>query len=224
VASWSRQNPSAYGFDEAAIFNGPARQTTYDRMIDDAIEFIEASYQRPFYVNIWLHETHTPHYPAAESLAAHDKLNEQQQVYAAIVSDGDRKVGRVLAALDEVNAQDNTLVVFSSDNGPEWTGPPAAKQLRGGLGTYYSVGETGGRRGKKRSLFQGGVNSPFFVRWPRHAPAGSVDATTVVSAVDLLPTLCAAAAVALPERYDADGQNMLPAFHGEPVQRSKPIF
>ena len=67
------------------------------------------------------------------------------------------------------------------------------KQLRGGLGTYYSVGETGGRRGRKRSLFEGGMQSPFIVRWPGHTPAGVKDDSSVIAAVDLLPTFCAAA-------------------------------
>jgi len=65
---------------------------------------------------------------------------------------------------------------------------------------------------------------PFIVRWPGHAPTGVVDKTTLLSAVDLLPTLCAAAGVALPDGYQPDGENMLPAFKGKPAARTKPIF
>jgi N-acetylgalactosamine-6-sulfatase len=98
------------------------------------------------------------------------------------------------------------------------------KTIRDGLGTYYSVGDTAGRRGRKRSLFEGGVNVPFIVRWPGHAPAGTTDDSTIIAAVDLLPTFCAAAGVSLPSEYQPDGENMLSAFEGHPVTRTKPLF
>jgi len=115
-------------------------------------------------------------------------------------------------------------VIFSSDNGPEWTGQNDKKTIRDGLGTYYSVGDTAGRRGRKRSLFEGGVNVPFIVRWPGHSPAGVKDNTTVIAAVDLLPTFCAIASVPLPSDYQPDGENMRQAFEGHPVARTKPLF
>ena len=67
-----------------------------------------------------------------------------------------------------------------------------------GYDSYYSIGQTGGLRGQKRSLFEGGVRVPFIVRWPGHTPAGAKNDTTVFTAVDLLPTLCAAAGVSCP--------------------------
>ena len=86
------------------------------------------------------------------------------------------------------------------------------------------IGQTGGLRGRKRSLFEGGVRVPFLVRWPGHAPAGSKNEKTTVTAVDLLPTLCAAAQVKLPADYHSDGENLLEAFHGKEVSRTRPIF
>lgn len=213
-----------YGFDESAVFNGPPPRANHDTLVDKAVEFIKTSKDGPFYVNVWLHETHTPHYPSKELLAHYQELDDQQRVHAAIVEEGDRKVGRILDTLLELKLDDNTLVIFSGDNGPEWTGPKPTKQLRDGLGTYYSVGVTGGLRGRKRSLFEGGVRTPFIVRWPATSPAGTKDDSTVISAVDLLPTLCAAAGVALPDGYRPDGENMLPALEGKPVTRAKPIF
>jgi N-acetylgalactosamine-6-sulfatase len=215
---------SEYGFDESAVFNGPPPHANHDSMLNAAVRFIEASKDCPFYVNVWLHETHTPHYPRDELLEKYQDLDEQHRVYAAIVEEGDRKVGQILDTLRELKLDERTIVIFSADNGPEWTGPNTIKQLRDGLGTYYSVGETGGLRGRKRSLFEGGVRTPFIVRWPGHAPAGVADDSTVIAAVDLLPTLCAAAGVALPGGYTPDGENVLPAFHGKPVDRAKPIF
>ena len=93
-----------------------------------------------------------------------------------------------------------------------------------GYDTSCSVGETGGLRGRKRSLFEGGVRVPFLVRWPGHAPVGLKNDTTVFTAVDLLPTLCAAAGVELPAEYRGDGENLLDAFSGKLVRRTRPIL
>jgi N-acetylgalactosamine-6-sulfatase len=213
-----------YGFDESAVFNGPPPHANHDTMMDAAIRFIRLNKDRPFYVNVWLHETHTAHFPRKEMLEKYSDLDEQHRVYAAVVEEGDQKVGQILEALHELNIEDRTMVIFSGDNGPEWTGPAAMKQLRNGLGTYYSVGKTGRLRGRKRSLFEGGVRTPFILRWPGHAPPGVVDESTVIAAVDLLPTLCAAAGVALPDGYTSDGENMLSAFKGTPIRRTKPIY
>jgi N-acetylgalactosamine-6-sulfatase len=217
-------HPSVYGFDESAVYNGPPPHITPAKVADEAVKFIRKHKDEPFYVNVWLHETHTPHFPSKESLDAKTDLDEQHRVYAAVVADGDRKVGQVVDVLHELNLDDNTLLIFSSDNGPEWTGPKENKTLRAGLGTYYSVGETAGRRGRKRSLFEGGVNTPFIVRWPGHAPAGTKDSTTNIAGVDLLPTFCAAAGVTPPSDYRPDGESMLQAFNGHPVVRTKPLY
>jgi len=125
---------------------------------------------------------------------------------------------------------DHTIVMFSSDNGPESTAAKAGPQKRDkdanvtGYDTYYSIGETSGLRGRKRSLFEGGVRVPFIVRWPGHTPADAKNDTTVFTAIDLLPTLCAAAGVKLPADYRGDGENLLAAFEGKAVTRTRPIF
>jgi arylsulfatase A-like enzyme len=175
-------------------------------------------------VNVWIHESHTPHVPTPESMGMWKHLDERKQVYSAVITDGDTDVGRVLDALKETGVEQNTLVIFSSDNGPEWTGPENRKTTGAGYGEYYSIGQTGGLRGRKRSLFEGGIRVPFIVRWPGHAPAGVKNEKTVLAAVDLLPTLCAAAGVKLPGEYRGDGENLIDAFHGMGVSRTRPIF
>jgi arylsulfatase A-like enzyme len=121
------------------------------------------------------------------------------------------------------------LFLFSSDNGPESTGDkPGTKGESdtgvAGYNNYYSIGDTGGMRGRKRSLFEGGTRVPFLVRWPAHTPAGVKNDTTVFTAVDLLPTLCAAAGLTLPDTCHGDGENLLAAFKGETIKRTRPIF
>jgi N-acetylgalactosamine-6-sulfatase len=224
--------PSAYGIDDYAVFNGgagwPAAKVG-DTAANTAA-FIQANRDRPFFINVWLHEPHTPHAPTPEALAQSQHLDEQKRIYAAVVTDGDNAVGRILAALKAAGVEENTLVIFSSDNGPENTGRikrPAYHESDSdvtGLDTYYSVGETGGLRGRKRNLFEGGVRVPFIVRWPGRTPANLKDDATVFTAVDLLPTLCAAAGVTLPSDYRGDGENLLAALLGRTVARTRPIF
>jgi arylsulfatase A-like enzyme len=225
-------NPTAYGFDEFAIFNGGAEteSAALHATPENAVKFIHAHKDRPFFVNVWLHESHLPHVPTKASLAQWAHLDEQKRVYAAVITDGDNAVGRVLDALKAAGVEQNTIVLFSSDNGPESTGTdkgndrPSAESGERSYGGYYSVGSSGGLRGEKRSLFEGGVRVPFIVRWPGRAPAGTKNDTTVFTAVDLLPTLCAAANLTLPSSDRGDGENLIAAFMGQPVQRTRPIF
>jgi arylsulfatase A-like enzyme len=214
-----------YGFDESAVYHGPGRKTgPYGNDIpNQAVQFIEANKDRPFYVNVWLHESHLAHSPSAESMAQWKHLAPRQQVYAAVITDGDNKVGLILDALERCGIARNTLVVFSSDNGP-------AKTKENDIGvpgkyrSHYNLGETGGLRGQKTSLFEGGVRVPFIVRWPGQAPAGLKNDASVLTAVDLLPTFCAAAGVTPPTDANGDGENMLPALKGESVLRTRPVF
>jgi N-acetylgalactosamine-6-sulfatase len=224
--------PEAYGYDESAVFNGGAEWPSADLHATAAntVAFIKASKGSPFFINVWIHESHTPHVPTQESMERWKHLDEQKQVYSAVITDGDNAVGTILDALKNEGLADNTLVMFSSDNGPEYTAARAGPQKRDkdanvtGYDTYYSIGSTGGLRGRKRSLFEGGVRVPFIVRWPGHTPAGAKNNTTVFTAVDLLPTLCAAAGVKLPADYHGDGENLLDVFNGKVRSRTRPIF
>ncbi len=87
--------------------------------------------------------------------------------------------------MKELGLEDNTLVLFTSDNGPL---PTFERQRAGGL------------RGSKLSLYEGGIRMPFVARWPGHTPAGRTDKQTVLHAVDLFPSLCAIAGAPLPRR------------------------
>ena len=233
-----------YGYDDAAVYVGPGPHvfagTDYAKMTEESsahdhqaasflsiaatdhtLTFIKKSVESttPFYINLWLHETHHLVSATDEDKSIYPDIAEPQRTYYAAVSRADRQVGRVMELLRELKIADNTIVIFSSDNGPENTHPNPGDKF------YYSVGTTGGLRGRKRSLFLGGVNTPFIVRWPGgRVPAGRVDKTSVISGVDVLPTLLAAAGVDAPEGYESDGENILPAFCGEKFERSKPLF
>jgi len=220
----------AYGYDRFATFNGSGKNEIKKSglaSVDHAVKFIREFKDETFFVNLWLHEAHLAHFPLEKYLQQFKDLDEQNRVYASIIAEADEGVGRIFALLKELGIDDNTLVVFSSDNGPEVTRGANQKIHRKGeegLGGYYSVGETGGLKGRKRSLFAGGIRVPFIVRWPGVVPPGRTDSTSILTAVDLLPTFLEVAGVALPDDFLPDGQSEFSAFKGEPLKRTKPIF
>jgi N-acetylgalactosamine-6-sulfatase len=231
--------PAEYGYDDAAVWTGPGKSVFEGTSVADkhagaqqvasfetiaatehALGFIRAAHEqkKPFYLNFWLHETH--HLVAAtdEDKKEYPDMAEPQRTFNSAITRADKQVGRVLALLEELKSLDNTIVIFSSDNGPENSMPKPDQKF------YFSVGDTGGLRGRKRSLYMGGVNVPFLVRWPGHVPAGRVDKTSVIAGVDMLPTLLAAAGVPMPQGYQSDGINVMDAFEGKPFTRPQPLF
>ncbi len=234
-------HPREYGYDDSAVYVGPGRHvfeaTTMERFVsgaaahdevaasflttaavENALKFIRESGDSPFFVNLWLHETHHLVSATEEDKQAYPQTEEPQRTYFSAVTRADKQIGRVLSLLDELEKKENTIVVFSSDNGPEITHAKPEEKF------YFSVGSTGGLRGRKRSLYLGGVGTPFIVRWPGKVPAGRIDREFPISGVDLFPTLLAAAEIPLPRGYEPDGENVLPLLMGEPQTRSKPLF
>lgn len=231
--------PADYGYDDAAVWTGPGKSVFDDSSyeakrgraddevaasfqsaaaVEHATRFIRSVKGRPFYVNLWLHETHHLVSATAEDRKAYPHTPEPQRTYYSAVTRADRLIGRMLDLLVELGVDQNTLVIFSSDNGPEHSQPKPGDKL------YHSVGVTGGLRGQKRSLYLGGVNVPFIVRWPGQVPAGRIDKTSVLSGVDMLPTILTAAKIPLPAGYQGDGVNVLAAFRGESFVRDRPLF
>ena len=224
-------SPLEYGYDDFDAFNVSVRfpQMSADSTMTRTINFIEKNKEKPFFVNVWIHATHTPHYPKENFLAQFPELNEQQKVYAAVIAEADYKIGLLFDKLNELGIDEKTLVIFSSDNGPENTGSENNKysddnSTGPGLGRYYSVGETNGLKGRKRSLFAGGVRTPFIVRWPGVVPSGIINRTTPIAAVDLLPSFVKLAGVTLPKDYKPDGESIVPAIKGESFNRKSIIY
>ena len=223
-------SPEAYGYDEYKVFNAnvdSAHEIEKSATSSCALtaDFISRHKDKPFFINLWLHETHLPHLPKEKYLKQFPDLDERKKVYAAVILEADKGVGLVMDTLKKAGIDKNTLVVFSSDNGPEWPGEDKEKKKGGkGLGNYYSVGETAGLKGQKRSLYAGGVRVPFLVRWPGVTPAGKVNRTSVLTAADLLPTIAELAGAKLPDDYQSDGQSIAAAIKGASFQRTKPIY
>ena len=180
-----------------------------------AVEYIEKSAKggKPFFLYLPLT---SPHFPVVPSAAFKGKSKVGD--YGDFVMQTDAVVGQVLDALKRAGAADNTLVIFTSDNGPEITGevnPGAYDRLK-----EFGHASMGPLRGTKRDAWEGGHRVPFVARWPGKIKPGTTCAETVCH-VDLLATLAAALDVKLPANAGVDSVNVLPALLGE--ERKAPL-
>ncbi len=181
------------------IPNLPARKEgeyLTDREADEAVTFIRANKDRPFFINLCHYAVHMPIQAKPDLVEKYKaKPNESLQtkpVYAAMVHSVDDSTGQILKALDDLDLASRTIVIFTSDNGG-LRGPTHNAPLRAGKGSPY----------------EGGIRVPLIVRWPGRVKPGSTSATPVTG-VDIFPTLCATAGASLPADRTIDGQNLLP--------------
>ncbi|WP_375209849.1 sulfatase [Hyphomonas jannaschiana] len=172
-----------------------------DYWTDEASKVIEANRDRPFFLYLAHWGVHTPLQATREDYeAVGDIQPERLRVYAAMIRALDRSVGRIMDKLEEEGLSDNTVIVFTSDNG--------------GAG-YIGLPEVNAPyRGWKITLFEGGIRVPMFVSWPGKIPAGT-QIDTPVAHVDLMPTLASIAGEALPEGLVVDGEDLLPVSMGQ---------
>jgi arylsulfatase A-like enzyme len=214
-------NSNSPGFDQKDPY---FRAKSTRLIVDDAIRFIEANQDNPFYVNVWTLVPHATLHPTEDQIKPYRRFVPGKnlpykgalQIYYASVGDLDQQVGRLLDKLDELGLAESTVIFFSSDNGPE--------DIHIRNATHSGVGSAGPFRGRKRSLYEGGVRTPFIVRWPRKVPAGRVDNTSVLSGVDFLPTLCNLTGADLPTGLKLDGEDVGDMLRGHPSPRRKPIM
>lgn len=173
-----------------------------DTLTDKAIAFLRARRGSPFFLHLAHYFVHDPIHTRAAWLV--DKYRARYPAgtdprrleYAAMVETLDHYVGQLLRALDELGLRENTLVVFTSDNGghPEYAA-------------------NGPLRGSKWNLYEAGVRVPWLVRWPGQVPAGATSDVPFIG-TDLLPTLAAAAGAPLPAGIALDGRNVLTLWRG----------
>lgn len=172
--------------DEVAVY--PVNQTTITRdYTNRAIGFIERNREKPFF----LYLPHAmPHKPlaASEEFYTHETPGD---LYSDVIRELDYECGRLFDAIKRLGLEENTLVIFASDNGP-WFG-----------------GNTAGLRGMKASSFDGGLQVPFIARWPGRIPAGRT-CNEIAGVIDVLPTVCKAAGVAVPDDRTIDGRDLWP--------------
>jgi arylsulfatase A-like enzyme len=223
----------AYGFDfvgtrekggaEVSKTDPYFRARSTALFVDEALKFIKDNRGQPFYLNLWTLVPHALLNPTEEQMKPFERFSPQnvshkgaETIFYASVSDLDAQVGRLLGELEKLGLAENTLVIFSSDNGPE--------DIHIRNASHSGVGSAGPFRGRKRSLYEGGVRTPFIVRWPGKVPAERVDDTSVVAGVDFLPTLCKLAGVEIPAAHALDGEEMSDVLLGKSRARTKPLM
>ena len=188
------------------IIEQPVRQSTLTRRYTErAIAFIEKNKDRPFF----LYFPHTfPHVPLFASKAFKGK--SLRGLYGDVVEELDWSVGQVLDTLRRLRIASNTLVLFTSDNGP-WL----IMKLNGG--------SAGLLRGGKGSTWEGGMREPCIAWWPGHIPAGTT-ASGLASTLDILPTFLELAGIEPPKDRILDGVSMVPMLLGKGESRRKVFF
>lgn len=211
----SHENPNNFVRNGKRV--GPLKGNSSTLIVDEAIRFLSAGKGEPFLLFAWFHAPHEPvAVPAADADLYKDVDDPTKRQYRGCVTLMDREIGRLLAFLDEKKLADNTLVFFTSDNGPETL-------RRYGQAAARSHGSPGPLRGMKLHMHEAGYRVPGIVSWPGKFKPGTTSAEPV-SGVDLLPTLCDLAGVALPEKVALDGASIRPLLAGKPLRREKPLY
>ena len=196
-------------------FNGgelfkPKRYVT-DYLTDEAEKAIEANRNKPFFLYLAYTAPHTPLQATKDDYEALAHIEDHTlRVYAAMVRNLDRNIGRVLKSLKDKGLDDNTIVIFTSDNGgAHYVGLD-------GLNSPY--------RGWKATFFEGGIRVPLFMRWPAVIPQG-VKPQLPVNHMDIFTTVAAAAGAKLPADRVMDGINLLPQI-AKPTDKGpdRPLF
>ncbi len=214
-------HPGKRGFDEAIVSQGvhwdfntnpkteyPKGQYLADFLTDRAVDFITRHKDHPFFLYLPHFGVHSPHQAKPELIAKFKNKpgvgGHNNPTYAAMIASVDESVGRVMALLDQLKLADNTVLIFTSDNG--------------GVGGYVREGikkdgneitDNAPLRNGKGSLYEGGTRVPFIVRWPGQVKAGVACDTPAIH-VDMYPTLTALAGAKMPANQVADGESLVP--------------
>jgi arylsulfatase A-like enzyme len=217
LGTWESPEPHPDITARDWIWSAADRVKRWDRtgwMVDRTLDFLRAHPDRPCFVNLWLDDPHTPWVPSADDQQPGKNgratgRGDTPGRLARVLTEMDRQVGRLLAGVRARKSDRPTVVLFLSDNGPLPT---------------FDRRRTAGLRGSKLSLYEGGVRVPFVAWGPGVVPAGVTNDATVISGVDLFPTLCGLCGAPLPKGYESDGEDLGPALVGRTPARRKPLF
>ncbi|MBO9152213.1 sulfatase [Chitinophaga sp. GCM10012297] len=220
-----------YGYDEhAGTYESPAPDPLitatnwiwsdkdsikrWDRtkyFVDKTLDFLGRRKGQPCFVNLWPDDVHTPWVPRKDPEHADEypKNREEEAAFKLVLKEYDVQIGRLLDGLKKLGIEKNTIIIFTSDNGP-------LPSFRGS--------RAAGLRGTKLSLYEGGINMPFIISWPGHIPAGTVDSSSFVNAIDMVPSLAKICRVPLPKNFPGDGIDRSRALLGKPSARNREMY
>ena len=178
-------------------------------MMDRTLRFVDDSVERgePFFAVVWFHEPHLPVVAGESDREPFGDLDPYDQHYWGCIKAMDREIGRLREHLRALDIHENTMIWFTSDNGPE--------------GDVTHPGSAGGLRGRKRDLYEGGIRVPGIVEWPGTLQAGETDFPAVTS--DYLPTLVDLLGIELDGGHAFDGVSLMPVLKDPTLEREAPI-
>jgi arylsulfatase A-like enzyme len=224
---------SPYGFKAQTFADGPTGEYIVDRMTDEAIKFIEAEKDRPFLLHLWQYGVHGPwghkeEYTRQFAEKKDPRGVQGNPIMASMLKSVDESLGRVMAKLDQLGLTDNTIILFTSDNGGNIVSNtpsdskneknPSAKRAalladwRKWAGDQGPTNNAPLRQGKGW-LYEGGVRVPLVVSWPGVVQPGST-CSTPVSSIDFYPTILAMTGAKAQTDQVIDGQSLVPLLKG----------
>ena len=216
------ENGVAVNMDDPSLKGGAGRI-----VMDKALPFIEAAVakKQPFFTVIWFNAPHAPVHASPEHHKYYTDKGVKEGVahYYGSITEMDEQVGRLRKELERLGVADNTLITFTSDNGPEGKVSSAeTDKVKKGKDRYAGV--TDGLRGRKRSLFEGGVRVPTVAIWPGKIKPGTI-MNQASTTLDYLPTVVDLVNYKMPDNRPIDGISILPLLNGTDnnFKRSKPI-
>lgn len=229
----ARYHPNARGFSEFVGFrggwsdyyqwrldyNGGFRRTDgrylTDVLSDEAVQFVRRHRQEPFFLHLAYNAPHFPLQAPEDAVRPFaGRFSEPLATLYAMVARMDQGIGRLLDELDLLGLRDNTIVLFTSDNGPQFSSPAGPRTLE-----RYNAGF----RGQKTLVFEGGIRVPAIIRWPASLPAGQRN-HGMLHFSDWLPTLLTMAGADVHPALPLDGVNASAAFDGAATMASPARF
>jgi arylsulfatase A len=201
----SHHNPNNFVRNGKAL--GEVKGYSCQIVADEAIKWLDQhrNKKKPFFLNICFHEPHQRVASPPELAARHPDVKQPE--YYGCIENMDDAAGRILKKLNTLGEADNTLVIFTSDNGSYRTDRANNRNLKG----------------RKTQLWEGGIRAPGIIRWPDRIKPGT-RSDVPAGLVDLLPSTCAAAGVPLPKNVTLDGISLLPLFATGKLVRPKPLY
>lgn len=205
----NHRNP--YNFVRNGIPVGPLRGYAADLVTSEAIHWLTALRDpgKPFFLFVSYHEPHEPIATAPQHAKLYTGLHDSRRAHHGNITQMDAAFGRLMKTLQGHGLSRETLVIFTSDNGPAKT-------------AFHPDGSAGPLKDKKGHIADGGIRVPGIIYWPGHVTAGT--SAVPVIGTDILPTLCDLSGIAPPRDRELDGTSLVPLLEGQPLNRERPLY